>query len=247
MSDGPDDPMNRTPPSTVTTGSRQRTDDRRTTRAASGAVGIGRPGFGYRTFRRAVDLSVGAVGLVVAFPLFAVVAFLIALSGRGGIFFAQERVGLGGEHFTLVKFRTMRAGTHEDVLADPEVFAQYVANGYKLGEDDPRITRIGRWLRKTSLDELPQLVNVLAGQMSVVGVRPLVPSEFAERAPSDRDLYCRIRPGLTGLWQVAGRSSLSPASRIELDRRYLSTCSIRTDLAILARTPAAVMRTSAAH
>ena len=245
MADDPT-PMNHASSPTVRAGDRRRAESGAGARQDTHPA-VDRPGLAYRAFRRSVDVVVGLVGLVLAFPLFVIVAMLIAASGRGGIFFSQQRVGLGGEEFTLVKFRTMRAGTHDDVLADPEVFAQYVANGYKLGEDDPRITRIGRWLRKTSLDELPQLVNVLSGQMSVVGVRPLVPAEFAERAPSDRELYCRLRPGLTGLWQVAGRSSLSPASRIELDREYLRTCSIGTDLKILARTPAAVLRTSAAH
>jgi lipopolysaccharide/colanic/teichoic acid biosynthesis glycosyltransferase len=239
--------MNTTPPSTVPT--RVGTDPDLSGNTASRDAGADsvRSGLGYRFFRRSVDVTVGSVGLVVAFPLFVVVAIVIALSGRGGLFFAQQRVGLRGEHFTLVKFRTMQSGTHDEVLADPEVFARYVANGYKLGEDDPRITRVGRWLRKTSLDELPQLINVLAGQMSVVGVRPLVPDEFAARAPIDRELYCGQRPGLTGLWQVAGRSSLEPDSRIELDREYLRNCSIRTDLKILLRTPAALIRTSHAQ
>lgn len=208
---------------------------------------VERPSIGYRCFRRTVDITAASVGLVLTFPLFIGVAFVIALSGRGGIFFSQQRVGLDGELFTLVKFRSMRSGTHDEVLTDPEVFATYVANGYKLGEDDPRITRVGRWLRKTSLDELPQLVNVLAGQMSVVGVRPLVPDEFASRAPSDRELYCRLRPGLTGLWQVEGRSSLHPSSRVELDREYLRRCSVMADLKILMRTPVALLRTSHAQ
>ncbi|WP_133868060.1 sugar transferase [Ilumatobacter fluminis] len=201
----------------------------------------------YRSFRRTTDVVVSFVGLVCSLPLFLVVAAIIATSSRGPVFFSQERVGLDGKRFLVVKFRTMRQGTDREVLTDPAAYEAYVANGYKLGEDDPRITRIGRWLRKTSLDELPQLVNVLAGQMSVVGVRPLVPDEFAARAPSDRALYVRLRPGLTGLWQIAGRSSLTPANRIELDREYLRAPSIRHDLAILCKTPAALSRTQEAH
>ena len=212
------------------------------------APALGRSvGLVYRSFRRTVDVTVSFVGLVVSLPLFLVVAASIAASSRGPVFFSQDRIGLGGERFTIVKFRTMRQGTDQEVLSDPAVYEAYVANGYKLGNDDPRITRIGRWLRKTSLDELPQMVNVLAGQMSIVGVRPLVPDEFAARAPSDRELYVRLRPGLTGLWQIAGRSSLSHANRLELDREYLRTASIRRDLSILLRTPAALFRTGEAH
>lgn len=201
----------------------------------------------YRSFRRTTDVVVSFVGLVVSVPLFLVVAAIIATSSRGPVFFSQERIGLDGQRFTVVKFRTMRQGTDREVSTDPAAYEAYVANGYKLGEDDPRITRIGRWLRKTSLDELPQLVNVLAGQMSVVGVRPLVPDEFAARAPSDRALYVRLRPGLTGLWQIAGRSSLTPTNRIELDREYLRKPTIRRDLSILCKTPAALVRTQEAH
>lgn len=206
-----------------------------------------RIGRGYRTFRRSLDITVAFVGLVLTVPVFVPLAIAIAATSRGPVFFSQDRVGRGGELFTIVKFRTMRHGTHDEVLADAVARAAYVANGYKLGEDDPRITRVGRWLRKTSLDELPQLVNVLAGQMSVVGVRPLVADELAERSPADRELYCRLRPGLTGLWQIAGRSALEPASRVELDREYLTKCSIGLDLRILARTPAALARTHEAR
>lgn len=235
--------MNRAPSSaeTVTVEAATPSGAARSSRAARSEVG--QVGVGYRLFRRTVDVSIGLVGLVVTFPLFVVVAMLLAVSSRGPVFFSQERIGSGGVPFTVVKFRTMRRGTHDEVVNDPVAHAAYVANGYKLGEDDPRITRVGRWLRKTSLDELPQLVNVLAGQMSVVGVRPLVPAEFAERAPSDRELYCRVRPGLTGLWQIEGRSSLTPSSRVELDREYLRRCSVLLDLRILARTPAALFRT----
>lgn len=204
-------------------------------------------GWGYRGFRRSLDIVVAFVGLVVTVPLFVPVAIAILVTSRGPVFFTQNRVGRNGALFTIFKFRTMRQGTHDEVLADAAARADYVANGYKLDSHDPRITGVGRWLRKTSLDELPQLVNVLAGQMSVVGVRPLVPNEFAERSPDDQALYCRLRPGLTGLWQIAGRSALEPASRLELDRDYLLRCSIRTDLHVLARTPAALMRTHEAR
>lgn len=206
-----------------------------------------RIGLVYRAYRRSIDVVISSISLVVTLPLFLIVSLVIKSTSRGPVFFSQTRIGRGGEPFVIVKFRTMLAGTHEEVLGDTAQYQRYVDNGFKLTEDDPRITPVGRWLRKTSLDELPQLVNVLSGQMSVVGVRPLVPDELAARSCSDQAAYGLLRPGLTGLWQIAGRSSLDVDNRIELDRRYLDTCSIRTDLRILVLTPAALFRVTHAH
>lgn len=201
----------------------------------------------YLVGRRILDISVAVVLAVLTAPLAAVAAVLIATSGRGPILFTQIRVGRGGETFRLVKFRTMRPGTQHEILSNPDQYRTYAAKGFKLDADDPRITRVGRWLRRTSVDELPQLLNVLAGQMSIVGVRPLIPDELAQRSPTDQDAYTRLRPGLTGLWQVEGRSGLDPVSRRELDRIYLTDPHLRRDLAILARTPRALTRTSNAR
>jgi lipopolysaccharide/colanic/teichoic acid biosynthesis glycosyltransferase len=211
------------------------------------AAATRRIGLVYRAYRRSIDIVISSISLVVTLPLFLFVALVIKSTSRGPVFFSQTRIGRAGEPFVIVKFRTMLAGTHEEVLGDIAQRQRYVDNGFKLTEDDPRITPVGRWLRKTSLDELPQLVNVLSGQMSIVGVRPLVPDELAARSSSDQAAYGLLRPGLTGLWQIAGRSSLDVGNRIELDRRYLDTCSIRTDLRILALTPAALFRVSHAH
>ena len=140
-----------------------------------------------------------------------------------------------------------RVGTHEEILGDATSRAAYESNGWKLDRDDPRITRIGRWLRRTSLDELPQLLNVLAGDMSLVGVRPLLVDELARRPVYDQELYSSMRPGMTGLWQVGGRSTLDDVDRLELDRSYIECWSLRGDVALLARTPVAVLQVSQAH
>jgi lipopolysaccharide/colanic/teichoic acid biosynthesis glycosyltransferase len=199
------------------------------------------------TAQRIVDVTVAGVTLVLALvPAFAI-AVLIKATSRGPVLFKQVRVGLDGSLFELYKFRTMSEGTHEEVLNDVALRNKYQENDFKLPPDDPRITSVGRLLRKSSLDELPQLLNVLMGQMSIVGVRPLLEEELALRPAYDQALYRRMKPGMTGLWQVEGRSTVQKTDRLHLDRRYLEDWSLRGDLAIIARTPFAVLRLSNAH
>jgi exopolysaccharide production protein ExoY len=169
------------------------------------------------------------------------------VTSHGPAIFRQSRVGLGAQSFEVLKFRTMDDGTHDHVLNDPDLRRSYETNDFKLPSDDPRITRVGRFLRRTSLDELPQLVNVLRGQMSLVGVRPLLPQELQIRSRHDRELYAHHRPGLTGLWQIEGRSTVGDSDRIELDRRYLEGWSVRSNVKILLRTPRAVLFGAGAH
>lgn len=193
--------------------------------------------------RRAFDLTVGSVMLVATVPVMVVVAVLIRLTSRGPVLFRHGRVGRGGELFEVLKFRTMRHGTHDELHAEADKHAEYVRNDFKLPSDSDSITRVGRVLRKLSLDELPQLLNVLKGDMSVVGIRPLVPPELLLRPLADQLRYCQLRPGITGLWQVSGRSTVTTEDRYELDRRYLTTWRPRHDVAILLRTTIALLRT----
>jgi exopolysaccharide production protein ExoY len=197
--------------------------------------------------KRCIDVAIASVGLVLTLPLFAVIAVVIKATSRGPVFFLQERVGQAGELFTLIKFRTMRDGTHAEVLADDEERRRYVENDFKLRPDDDRITRVGRFLRKTSLDELPQLIHVIRGEMSLVGIRPLVEMEVARRTPYDQACYELLKPGMTGLWQVEGRSAIAHDDRFTLDRRYVKEWSLVNDLVLLLRTPFAVVRVSTAH
>lgn len=200
-----------------------------------------------RSMMRGVDLLGATVSLVVFSPVFLVVSVLVKVDSRGPVIFRQERVGRGGNHFVVLKFRTMEDGTHELVQSDPHLRRQYEDNDFKLPANDPRITKVGRRLRKTSLDELPQLLNVLRGEMALVGVRPLKPEELALRNRSDRALYCLHRPALTGLWQVQGRSAIGGVHRIELDRECLTKWGLRHNIKLLARTPAVVLRRLGAH
>ena len=197
--------------------------------------------------RRAFDLVIAAFTLVVAAIPMVIIAIAVKVTSSGPVLFSQERVGRNGRLFRVYKFRSMTDGTHDEVLACPDAHSAYVQNDFKLLPTDPRITPLGRFLRKTSLDELPQLLNVVKGDMSIVGIRPLVEVEVALRSPRDQELYRTLRPGLTGLWQVEGRSTVGKVERLELDRRYVETWSLWSDIVILLRTPFALLRIRHAH
>lgn len=188
------------------------------------------------------DVVLATIGIVLLLPLALLIAVAVKTTSRGPVFFRQLRVGQDGKLFGVYKFRTMRNGAHVEVMDDEWLRHRYRANDFKLPADDPRITTVGRFLRKTSADEIPQLLNVLVGHMSVVGVRPLLAEELALRPERDQDLYKRFRPGMTGMWQVEGRSTVCGVDRHALDLRYLETWSIRTNALLLIRTPLAVLR-----
>ena len=192
--------------------------------------------------KRGFDFVAALLLLVVCSPLLVVLSIGVLLSSRGGVFFRHERVGKDGRVFRLVKFRSMQVGTHERIWSDADAAQAFVTEGFKLPGNHDAITKFGRFLRLTSLDELPQLWNVLRGQMSLVGVRPLVPAEVAARSHYEQDLYRLMRPGITGLWQVSGRSSLEHEDRCALDREYVEEWSLGMDASILLRTPLAVLR-----
>ena len=196
--------------------------------------------------KRAVDV-VGAAALLLALSLpMLVVAIAVRLTSDGPVLFRQARLGRGGRPFTILKFRTMVADA-EHSLHREDRYRLYVDNGYKLHpDDDDRHTPIGSFLRRASLDELPQLWNVLRGQMSLVGPRPIVPEEIAEYGPL-AFCYLAVTPGMTGLWQVSGRSSVAYPERCDLDLEYYESQSIRADLRILLRTPMAALKGIGAH
>nr|WP_245722679.1 sugar transferase [Micromonospora matsumotoense] len=191
-----------------------------------------------------VDRSAAAVALLLLLPLVALIALAVKLDSRGPVLFRQTRVGQGGQEFGVLKFRTMVVNA-DALLA--ELVARNETNGlmFKM-RDDPRVTRIGRLLRKWSLDELPQLVNVLFGQMSLVGPRPPLPSEVA-RYDGDVARRLLVKPGMTGLWQVSGRSDLSWEDGIRLDLYYVENWSLAADLTILWKTFGAVLRGRGAY
>ncbi len=192
--------------------------------------------------KRALDIAGAGALLLLGAPVFLLLALLVRADG-GPAFYAHERVGRGGRRFGCLKFRSMvvdSAARLEALLAsDPAARAEWEATR-KL-RHDPRITWIGRLLRATSLDELPQLINVLRGDMSLVGPRPVVAAELAAHYGAAAEHYLAVRPGITGLWQVSGRSDTSYAQRVALDVRYATNPSLLEDVRILLRTPAAVL------
>jgi Undecaprenyl-phosphate galactose phosphotransferase WbaP len=195
-----------------------------------------------RWAKRALDLVVTILGGLLILPLFIVLSGLVWLESRGGVFYRAPRVGYDGKLFSCVKFRTMIHDA-EAVLArmleeDDEVREEY--RKYHKLCDDPRVTRIGRFLRKTSLDELPQLWNVLRGEMSLVGPRPYLPRESSEIGTAQGEIL-RVYPGITGPWQVGGRNGTSFTQRVQIDTHYVRNWSIWLDLVILARTIRSVL------
>jgi len=193
--------------------------------------------------KRSLDLVVSTLGLIILSPLLLVVALIVKKDG-GPIFFLQERVGYRGTSFPMIKFRSMVTNAEE---LKKELIAQNEGNGvlFKMA-DDPRITTIGKFIRKYSIDELPQLWNVFLGDMSLVGPRPPLPSEVAQY---EEDAYRRllVKPGVTGLWQVSGRSNLSWEESIRLDLYYVENWSVIGDLVILFRTVRAVFAKDGAY
>ena len=192
---------------------------------------------GPQLIKRAIDFVLASAGGLLALPLFAVIALWIRLDSPGPVFYLQERLGKDGKRFMAVKFRTMyqdAEGRLSQILAHDPVLREEYEMFHKL-RNDPRVTRAGRFLRKLSLDELPQLWNVLKGEMSLVGPRAYLPRELPAMAGSER-IILRVLPGITGLWQVRGRNELSFGGRLEIDIYYVRNWSIWLDLYILART-----------
>jgi exopolysaccharide biosynthesis polyprenyl glycosylphosphotransferase len=187
--------------------------------------------------KRAIDVVASALGLLFLSPLFAYVAVRIKLDSPGPVLFSQERVGREGKPFRLVKFRTMVAGENgssEAPVIEETALALEFRQNFKL-RDDPRVTSFGRWLRSTSIDELPQLWNVLRGDMSLIGPRPITAGELSLIDEANHDLLA-VKPGITGYWQINGRSEVARKERSRLELSYVSNWSLGLDLEILAKT-----------
>jgi exopolysaccharide biosynthesis polyprenyl glycosylphosphotransferase len=182
--------------------------------------------------------------LLIMLPALALLALIVGLTSRGGVFYRQERVGRDGRTFAMLKFRSMVAGADRLV---PELATRSDGNGvlFKM-RGDPRVTGVGKLMRRYSLDELPQLLNVIRGDMSLVGPRPPLPTEV-ERYGSDMHRRFLVKPGITGLWQVSGRSDLSWDDSVRLDVRYVENWSLTFDFMILWKTVGAVIRGPGAY
>jgi Undecaprenyl-phosphate galactose phosphotransferase WbaP len=195
-----------------------------------------------KRLKRALDLFAVIMGGCLIIPLLLTIAVLIKLNSRGPVLFIQERPGLSGDMFRVFKFRTMYPDAEqrmEQLFAENPLLAQEFEKHGKL-RDDPRVTEVGRWLRKTSMDELPQLWNVLKGEMSLVGPRPYLVSQVPQMNGNNK-IISRATPGMSGLWQISGRSEMAFEQRVDLDMYYVCNWSVWLDLVILVRTVRCVL------
>ncbi|RED65047.1 sugar transferase [Cohnella lupini] len=214
-------------------------------REAELEISAPRIGLHHELAKRALDVTMALFGMIVLLPVFIVVGIAIKLDDpRGRIFFHQIRVGKNGKTFKMYKFRSMVSNADEklkDILHLNEIDGAM----FKMKED-PRITRIGKFIRKTSMDELPQFINVLKGEMSMVGPRPPLPREVESYSTYDRQRL-QVVPGCTGLWQVSGRSSIDFKEMVELDLKYIKQRSIWFDIKLILRTISVLIRTKDAY
>jgi len=194
--------------------------------------------------KRLFDIAGSTAGLIVTAPLFPLIALAVRIESRGPVFFRPRIIGYRGREFWAYKFRSMHADAFERLLGDEELLKQYKQN-LKI-VDDPRVTRVGRFLRRTSLDELPQLINVLKGDMSLVGPRMLAELEL-EKFGENREKILSVRPGMAGLWVASGRQTLSFDRRLELELRYVENWSLWLDAKCFLKTLWIAIRMVGAH
>lgn len=191
----------------------------------------------YLFIKRCIDIIGALIGLIISSPIFILVSIMYVFGeSKGPVFFKQQRYGKNGELFYIYKFRSMVVNADEKLKQNKVLYQKYIKNNYKLEQnEDPRITKLGRFLRKTSLDELPQFINVLKGEMSLVGPRPIVEEELKEYKDKRND-FLSVKPGMTGYWQVSGRSNVGYPERIDIELYYVYNQSLRLDFKILYKT-----------
>lgn len=199
----------------------------------------------YKYLKRAIDFLLSLIGLIVLSPLFLLIAILIKKESNGPVFFKHKRIGKNGKEIYLYKFRSMVPNAEELIkVFTPKQMKEFKEN-FKL-ENDPRVTRIGKFLRKTSLDELPQLINILKGELSIIGPRPVVKEEL-EKYGNNKKKFLSVTPGLTGYWAANGRSDITYQQRMTMELYYVDNRSFKLDLKIFIKTIISVLRKEGAY
>lgn len=196
----------------------------------------------YLIVKRIFDVILSVIAFILLLPLFVIIGALIKLESKGNIFYKHKRIGKNGKYIYVYKFRTMYSDSKErleELLKDPIILKEWNEN-FKL-DNDPRITKIGNFLRKTSLDELPQLINIITGDMSIVGPRPIIDGEI-DKYGKMKEKFLSVKPGLTGWWACNGRSQTNYADRIRLEMYYVNHQSIGLDLKIIFKTFISVIK-----
>lgn len=199
----------------------------------------------YIKIKRVIDVILASVALILLSPLFAIIAIAIKIDSKGPVFFAHKRIGKNGKIIKLYKFRSMVINAEELIKSfTPEQMREYKEN-YKL-TNDPRITKVGKFLRKTSLDELPQLINIINGDLSIIGPRPVVADEL-EKYGVNKDKFLSVTPGLTGNWAANGRSNTTYEQRMEMELYYIDNLSLKMDIKVFFKTILLVLKKEGAR
>lgn len=204
----------------------------------------------YRSFKQLADFFIGLIGTVLlVLPSYLIIFVIYKTKGyKGSIFFTQYRVGLNGKKFKIIKFRSMVENAEEILVANKKLHQKYIENSYKLPPDeDPRLTIIGNFIRKTSIDEFPQFINVLRGEMSFIGPRPILDKELKEYTEDEQKILLSVKPGITGMWQVSGRSDVYYPERCEMELYYPRNQSFKLDVKIFLLTIKQVLTRKGAH
>lgn len=194
----------------------------------------------YNTTKRIVDVVLSFIGLIVLSPVFLFLSIIIKIDSKGPVFFAHKRIGKNGNTIRIYKFRTMHQNAEAMIENFTEEQMKEYKENYKL-KDDPRITRVGKFLRKTSLDELPQILNILKGELSIIGPRPVVESELEKYGPN-KSKFLSVKPGLTGYWQANGRSTTTYEERIDMELYYVENRSLWLDTKLFFKTIISVIK-----
>ena len=197
-----------------------------------------------------MDFIIGCLGTIfIVLPSCLIIFIIYKIKGyKGSIFFTQYRAGLGGKKFKIIKFRSMVENAEEILELNEELYEKYKKNSYKLPlDEDPRLTNIGDFIRKTSIDELPQFINLLLGDMSLIGPRPILDNELDEYTEEERRILLSVRPGITGIWQVSGRSDVFYPERCEMELYYPKNQSFLLDIKIIFLTIKQVLTREGAH
>ncbi|WP_294975455.1 sugar transferase [uncultured Leuconostoc sp.] len=202
----------------------------------------------YLITKRIIDVVFALLGLIVLSPIFVIVFVLLKMdSPKSSALFEQQRIGKAGKPFYIYKFRSMVPNAEEILKADKVLYEKYVASGYKLPtKEDPRITKLGSFLRRSSIDELPQFWNMLIGDMSLVGPRPIVAEELKEYG-DQKDIFLSVRPGALGLWQASGRSLIEYPERTQIELEYVAHAGFFYDISIVFRNVIAIFKSKGAY
>lgn len=199
----------------------------------------------YKYVKRFLDFTLSLLGLIILSPVFLIISILIKRESDGPIFFKHKRIGKNGKEIYLYKFRSMVPNAEELIKKfTPEQMKEFKEN-FKL-ENDPRITKIGKWLRKTSLDELPQLINILKGELSIIGPRPVIEEEL-EKYGNNKEKFLSVTPGLTGYWAANGRSNTTYEQRMQMELFYVDNISFKIDLKVFIKTILSVLKKEGAR